>query len=121
MKILEAVDVALVTSGTIALESILTGRPTVAAYKLNPISFWYVRNSILTPWVTIPNHLAGRFIVPEYIQGDATPKTLTDALEPLLFGNISDNFLNICKSIHSDLSVDRENEMIEAILSEIDR
>ena len=121
LKVLEASDVALVASGTVALESILTGRPTVAAYKLNPISFRYIKNKMLTPWITLPNQLAGTFIVPEFIQEKVTPKVLAKCLVPLLLNHPCAKFLDICKVIHSDLSVDREKEMLDAIFSEIDR
>ncbi|KFB73202.1 MAG: Lipid-A-disaccharide synthase [Candidatus Accumulibacter phosphatis] len=76
-----AADVVLVASGTATLEAALLKRPMVIAYKMAPLSWWLMqRIGGYLPYCGLPNVLAGRFIVPEFIQNDATPENLAQAL-----------------------------------------
>lgn len=79
-----ASDVALVASGTATLETALVGRPMVIAYKMSPWSWRLMRHMGYLPWVGLPNILAGRFVVPEFLQDDATPENLAQAVGNLL-------------------------------------
>lgn len=75
-----AADGVLVASGTATLEAALLKRPMVIAYKLAPFSHFLMKRMGYLPYVGLPNILAGRFIVPEFIQKDATPDNLANAL-----------------------------------------
>jgi lipid-A-disaccharide synthase len=75
---------AIGVSGTAALENMLLGIPMVIMYKLSRLSYWIARALIRIPYVGIPNILAGRFVVPELIQDQATPEKLAEAARPLL-------------------------------------
>ncbi|MBP6709001.1 MAG: lipid-A-disaccharide synthase [Candidatus Accumulibacter sp.] len=76
-----AADVVLVASGTATLEAALLKRPMVIVYKMAPLSYWLMqRIGGYLPYVGLPNVLAGRFIVPEFIQDDATSENLAQAL-----------------------------------------
>ncbi|TXI76027.1 MAG: lipid-A-disaccharide synthase [Dokdonella sp.] len=75
-----AADVVLVTSGTATLEAALLKRPMVIAYKISPITYRLVRKRFYLPYFGLPNILAGRFVVPEFIQHDATPENLAQAV-----------------------------------------
>jgi lipid-A-disaccharide synthase len=77
---LEAADVALVASGTATLEAALARCPHVIFYRVNPLTEWFVRRKYLLPYVGLPNVLAGRFVVPEFLQEQATAENLTQAL-----------------------------------------
>ena len=81
---LAACDVALVASGTATLEAALVGRPMVIAYKISPWSWRIMRHMGYQPWIGLPNILAGRFVVPEFLQDDATPENLSQAMGNLL-------------------------------------
>ena len=76
---LMAADVALVASGTATLEAALARCPHVIFYRVKPLTEWYVRRKFLLPYVGLPNVLAGRFVVPEFLQDDATAVNLTQA------------------------------------------
>jgi len=52
----------------------------VIAYRMNTISWHITRSKQLQPWVGLPNILAEEFVVPELLQGDATPRRLSAAL-----------------------------------------
>jgi len=75
-----ASDVVLVASGTATLEAALLKRPMAIVYKMAPFSYRLMRRMGYLPYVGLPNVLAGRFVVPEFIQDDATPENLAQAL-----------------------------------------
>lgn len=75
-----AADGVLVASGTATLEVALAKKPMVIAYKMSPHSWRIMRNMGYQPWVGLPNILAQRFAVPEFLQDEATPENLSQAL-----------------------------------------
>ncbi len=81
---MSAADVVLAASGTATLEAALLGRPMVITYKVSKLSWWLMNRKRLQPWVGLPNILAGRFVVPELLQDEATPDSLCAALVDLL-------------------------------------
>lgn len=76
---LRAADVGLVASGTATLEAALARCPHVIFYRLTRLTGWLVRRKLVVPWVGLPNVLAGRFVVPEFLLEDATPQNLAQA------------------------------------------
>lgn len=83
---MRAADVVLLASGTAALEAALLGRPIVAAYRLAPLTYALARSLKLVKvrHFTLPNLLTGQPLVPEFLQGGASPQALAEALEALL-------------------------------------
>jgi lipid-A-disaccharide synthase len=81
-RALAAADVVLVASGTATLETALSKRPMVVAYRLGAVTAFLLRTLRLVklPYFSQPNLLAGRKLVPEFFQGAATAKNLADAL-----------------------------------------
>jgi lipid-A-disaccharide synthase len=79
-----AADVVLVASGTATLEAALLCRPMVITYKMPALSYWLLKGKGYLPYYGLPNILAGEFVVPEFIQDDATPLNLSQALLNLL-------------------------------------
>jgi lipid-A-disaccharide synthase len=77
---LAAADLALVASGTASLEAALFKTPMVIAYRQSPISWALMRTMVYLPYVGMPNILAGERLVPELLQGQATPAALASAL-----------------------------------------
>jgi lipid-A-disaccharide synthase len=78
---LEAAHAVLVTSGTATLEAALFKRPMVIAYRMPRLSAWIIRKiGAYTPWVGLPNILAGEELVPELLQDEATDAALAAAL-----------------------------------------
>ncbi|ATM77166.1 MULTISPECIES: lipid-A-disaccharide synthase [Serratia] len=79
-----ASDAALLASGTAALECMLAKCPMVVGYRMKPFTFWLAERLVKTPYVSLPNLLAGREIVTELLQHDCVPDKLAAALLPLL-------------------------------------
>ncbi|UCV13696.1 lipid-A-disaccharide synthase [Quatrionicoccus australiensis] len=77
---LGAADVSLVASGTATLEAALIKRPMVITYKIAKLSYWIMKRMAYQAFVGLPNVLAGREVVPEILQDQATPENLAEAL-----------------------------------------
>jgi len=81
-EVLHAARFCLVASGTATLETALFGVPMIIVYKVSPVSYALARALVDIEHIGIVNILAGRGIVPEYVQGAMKPQAiLTDALE----------------------------------------
>ena len=78
-RALAACDVALVASGTATLEVALFKRPMVIAYNMAPITWSMMRRMKYQPYVGLPNILCGKFVVPEFLQEDASAENLAQA------------------------------------------
>jgi lipid-A-disaccharide synthase len=77
---LEASDAVLVASGTATLEAALYKRPMVVSYRMPRLSAWLIRRKGRIPYVALPNILAGRFLVPEFLQEQAQAAPIARAL-----------------------------------------
>lgn len=84
LEAMAASDVVLVASGTAALEAALLKRPMVITYKLNALTWWLVKRRVYVEHAGMPNILAGERIVPELLQDDATPESLSAAVVEFL-------------------------------------
>lgn len=81
-------DLVLLASGTATLEAMLLNRPMVVVYSMKPLTFWIAKWLVKTPYVALPNILAGREIVPELIQHDANPENISrKVIQVLTSGN----------------------------------
>jgi lipid-A-disaccharide synthase len=74
-------DGAWVASGTAVLETALTGVPAVAIYVIPQILIAYGHRMVRHRFITLPNLVLGREVVPELLQERATPEALADVLE----------------------------------------
>jgi len=70
--VLQCCDAVITVSGTATLEVALSGVPMVIVYKVAPITYWLGRVLIRIPFIGLPNILAGRGIVREFIQHEAS-------------------------------------------------
>ncbi|MBW4419663.1 MAG: lipid-A-disaccharide synthase [Myxacorys californica WJT36-NPBG1] len=86
LSAIAAADLALTKSGTVNLEMALLNVPQVVMYRVNPITAWVARNIIKfsIPFMSPPNLVLMKPIVPEFLQEEAIPRTIADvALEQL--------------------------------------
>ncbi|HID95449.1 MAG TPA: lipid-A-disaccharide synthase [Candidatus Latescibacteria bacterium] len=77
-------DLLLVASGTATLEAAIIGTPMIILYKMAFLSYQIGRILVKIPNVGLANIVAGRKIVPEFIQGDARPEKIASAALELL-------------------------------------
>jgi len=112
---LAACDVVLIASGTATLEALLYERPMVVAYKIAPLTYQIAKRLVKTPYISLPNILAGRLLVPELIQLQADPSKLFAALKPLLDGQTKEQTDNF-KTIHLALRQNASERAAQAVL-----
>ncbi len=79
-----AADVALAASGTVSLELAANGCPMVVAYRLNPVSFWLMKQAALIDTVTLVNLVSETRVVPEYLGPKCRPAPIAAALNAVL-------------------------------------
>ena len=84
LLLLAASHAALCKSGTTTLEAAIAGTPLVVAYRVNLLTYALARLVSKVRWIGLVNLVAGREIVPEFIQGRARADLLAAALLPLL-------------------------------------
>ena len=106
---LAAADGAIVASGTATLETLLTGRPMVAAYRFNPVTAFVLRalGLVKVRYFSQPNLLAGRPVVPELLQEAVTGPALASALlkqleDPSKVRELQEEFTTIHRTLRRD-------------------
>ena len=115
---MEAADIVIVASGTATLEAALLKKPMVITYRMPAISWQILKRMRYQPYVGLPNILAGKFLVPELLQHDATPQNLADAVTRLLgddayLKEINQEFT----TIHHNLRQNSAKKAAEVVLS----
>jgi lipid-A-disaccharide synthase len=83
-EVMAAADVLLVASGTATLEAALLGTPMVVCYRVSRLTEVVGRLLKQIPWISLPNIVARRTVVPEILQADVTGARLAMEAERLL-------------------------------------
>lgn len=83
-EVMQVADVLLATSGTVTLEAALLGAPMVIVYKAHLLTYLLARMVVRTPWIGLPNIIAGRSIVPELWQYAVTAENMAAQVLSLL-------------------------------------
>ncbi len=116
---LAACDAVLIASGTATLEALLFKRPMVVAYRVAPLTYRILKRLVKSPYISLPNLLAGRLLVPELIQDAATPEALAATLSPLLDdGQVQTAGFD---AIHRTLRRGASERAAEAVLQLVER
>jgi lipid-A-disaccharide synthase len=112
---LAACDAVLIASGTATLEALLYKRPMVVAYRVAPMTYRILKRMLKSPYVSLPNLLAGRLLVPELLQDAATPDALAQTLAPLLNGGEAqtEGFDQIHRTLRRDASAEAAKAVLE--------
>lgn len=84
---LRAADAAIVASGTATLETALIGTPMVIVYRMSPVSYGIAKALVKLEHAGLPNIVAEREVVPELIQGEATPERMASEAMSMLDGD----------------------------------
>ena len=115
---MEAADIVILASGTATLEAALLKKPMVITYRMPVLSWWILKRMRYQAFVGLPNILAGKFLVPELLQNEATPQNLSEAAKRLLSDT---NYLQEIKQeftkIHISLKQNAAQKAASVILS----
>jgi lipid-A-disaccharide synthase len=83
-KVLERCDAIVAASGTVTLQAAIYGTPMVIIYKVSPLSAWLGKILIRVPNIGLVNLVAGRELVPELLQENATGDNIACAIQKML-------------------------------------
>jgi len=119
---MEAADVVLLASGTTALEAMLLKKPMVVSYKAGWLTYAIISRMLKVPYVSLPNLLADRELVPEVLQDDATAETLsTLLLERLGDSTLAVKLRSDFTEIHQQIKCNGNQKAAAAVLSMIEK
>ena len=83
-EVMRCSDAIMIASGTATLEAMLLRKPMVISYRMASLSWTILSRLVKTPYVGLPNVLAGEEIVPELLQHHATASQLADTVSRVL-------------------------------------
>lgn len=114
---MQASDVVLLASGTATLEAMLFKKPMVVAYQLAPFSYWLGKKLIKVPFIALPNLLANKKVVPEFIQEAAKPQDIATAVLAYLAPSLSHFALkDLFMTLHQNLRHDASKKAAEVVV-----
>ncbi|WOE32325.1 MULTISPECIES: lipid-A-disaccharide synthase [unclassified Acinetobacter] len=116
-QVMNAADIVALASGTATLEAMLVHRPMVSFYQLNTFTYWIVKLLIKIPYYSLPNIIAGKKVIKELIQHQATPERLAKEIEALM--DIETRQIQVMQHItmHKRLLADNSEDPVQAILN----
>ena len=99
--ILNASDLAIVASGTATLEAAFYKTPLVVFYRLSSISYWIFKILLKSKFISLPNILSGKKIVPELVHKKANIDNISNEIEKLLNqSNLRKNQIDEFNKLH---------------------
>jgi len=113
-----ASDVILLASGTATLEAMLCKRPMVVAYKLSPITYKIMQRLYKAPFFALPNLLANEALVPELLQDDVNPDTLSQQALTY-FGSDNTDLISRFTDLHHTLKCNADKTAAQAVVEEL--
>ena len=117
-------EAALAASGTVAVELAVAGVPTVIGYRANAITAWLAPRLLKIKYVSLPNLLLDRPMLPELLQSNLTPDSIAANLQALLDDTARrKEQLDACRQVVDLLTPDGDSPSMVAarqILAQID-
>jgi len=83
-QVFEKCRLVVAASGTVTLQAAISGAPMVIIYKVSPISYWLGRALIRVEHIGLVNLIAGKKLVPELLQQEASPGRIADTVFKML-------------------------------------
>lgn len=116
-QVMNASNIIALASGTATLEAMLLHRPMVTFYKLNWLTYHVVKFLIKIPYYSLPNIIAGKKVIQELIQADATPEKLAAEIEKLM--NVETAQIQVMQHItmHKQLLSGNSEDPVKAVLA----
>lgn len=115
-EVMAAANAVLLASGTAALEALLLKKPMLVAYKLAPITYWVAKRLLKVPYYSLPNLLAGEYLVEEITQNDVRPEVLAPKVLELLSDKLWSEKLKVFDNIHTLLRQNADQSAAQAVI-----
>ncbi|MDN8482608.1 lipid-A-disaccharide synthase [Acinetobacter baumannii] len=114
--VMNASDIIALASGTATLEAMLMHRPMVTFYKLHWLTYLIAKFLVKIPYYSLPNIIAGKKVIEELIQADATPENLAAEIEKLM--NVETAQIQVMQhlTMHKQLISGNTEDTVQAIL-----
>ena len=114
--VMNASDIIALASGTATLEAMLMHRPMVTFYKLHWLTYIIAKLLVKIPYYSLPNIIAGKKVIEELIQADATPENLAAEIEKLM--NVETAQIQVMQhlTMHKQLISGNTEDPVRAIL-----
>jgi lipid-A-disaccharide synthase len=123
-EVMIASDAVLLASGTATLEAMLCKRNMVTAYKLSGLTYQMMKWLYKAKYFALPNVLADEKLIPELLQDDVTPKTISELLLPMLTlqsGDEQQALITKFKTLHESLKQDADVQSAAAVANLIEQ
>lgn len=119
--VMNASDIIALASGTATLEAMLMHRPMVTFYKLHWLTYIIAKLLVKIPYYSLPNIIAGKKVIEELIQADATPEHLASEIEKLM--NVETAQIQVMQhlTMHKQLISGNTEDPVQAILQCLNR
>lgn len=114
--VMNASDIIALASGTATLEAMLMHRPMVTFYKLHWLTYIIAKLLVKISYYSLPNIIAGKKVIEELIQADATPEHLATEIEKLM--NVETAQIQVMQhlTMHKQLISGNTEDPVQAIL-----
>lgn len=119
--VMNASDIIALASGTATLEAMLMHRPMVTFYKLHWLTYLIAKFLVKIPYYSLPNIIAGKKVIEELIQADATPENLAAEIEKLM--NVERAQIQVMQhlTMHKQLISGNTEDPVPAILKILEK
>jgi lipid-A-disaccharide synthase len=121
-EVLAAADVVLTASGTATLETLLSKRPMVVAYRVHPITYHLVKQLglVKVPYIAMANLLAERELAPEFVQDRCRAELLAPAVlafldNPAAVAEIQAEYRRIHLGLRKDAAASAARAVLELV------
>ncbi|MFO0779492.1 MAG: lipid-A-disaccharide synthase [Nitrospira sp.] len=116
-EVLAVSDFALVKSGTAILQAAVVGTPMVLLYQISSLEWWIASFFKRVKWIGLVNLVAGRSVVPELLQGEATGERLyEEALrileDPTVYAEMKRNLAQVREALGAPGASTRAAEVV---------
>ncbi len=117
-RVMAAANVVLMASGTTTLEAMLLKKPMVVAYRMAPLSYAIISRLVKSRFISLPNLLADKALVPELLQKAVTTENLgSRVMERLNNPGLVEELHGEYTEIHKALRCDASERAAEAVLT----
>lgn len=119
--VMNASDIIALASGTATLEAMLMHRPMVTFYKLHWLTYLIAKFLVKIPYYSLPNIIAGKKVIEELIQADATPENLAAEIEKLM--NVETAQIQVMQhlTMHKQLISGNTEDPVQAVLKVLEK